>query len=31
MIKVLLGGILGVIVTVALEAAGIWFLFIKWK
>lgn len=29
MIKVLLGGILGVIVTVALEAAAIWVLLIK--
>ena len=31
MIKVLLGGILGVIATVALEAAAIWVLFIRGK
>ena len=31
MIKVLLGGILGVIATVALEAAAVWVLLIKGK
>ena len=29
MIKILLGGIIGVVATVALEAAAIWVLFIR--